>query len=131
MTDFPTVAVVDDDGAVREALCDLLMVADLGCQLFEGAEPFVEALRAKAFDCLITDIRMPGMDGMALIEHLSHTRPELPVIVVSSVMDKHMRGRAELMGVRYWLGKPVSDTQLIAALESEFNGRWRSGVGTA
>src|SRR3546814_12800251 len=81
---MPTVAIVDDDEAVREALGDLLMVSGLACECFEGAAEFLAARRVRQFDCLVTDIRMPGMSGIDLIERLRDARAGLPVIVLRS-----------------------------------------------
>ncbi len=114
---MPTVAIVDDDEAVREALGDLLMVSGLACECFEGAAEFLAAPRTRSFDCLVTDIRMPGMSGIELIERLRDERAELPVIVLSSVLDESTRSRALAIGAYAWLTKPVTDEHLLGAIE--------------
>mgnify|MGYP000485745115 FL=1 len=113
---MPTVAIVDDDEAVREALGDLLMVSGLACECFEGAAEFLAARRVRQFDCLVTDIRMPGMSGIDLIERLRDERAELPVIVLSSVLDEATRSHALAIGAQAWLTKPVTDEHLLEAL---------------
>lgn len=119
---MPTVAVVDDDEAVREALGDLLMVSGLTCETFAGAVPFLEALAERHFDCLVTDIRMPGMTGIELIEYLHERAADLPVIVLSSVIDQQAHVAALSLGVRVWFTKPVSDERLLGAIAAAIDG---------
>lgn len=116
MPELPTVAIVDDDEAVREALGDLLMVSGLACHTFAGAASFLAARAEGHFDCLITDIRMPGMTGMELIERLHDEGTGLPVIVLSSVLDEQARAHALSLGARAWFTKPVSDERLLGAI---------------
>lgn len=113
---MPTIAIVDDDEAVREALGDLLMVLGLACQCFESAAGFLAARRSRRFDCLVTDIRMPGMTGIELIEQLHNERAQLPVVVLSSVLDDATRAKALALGASAWLGKPVTDEHLLGAI---------------
>lgn len=117
MAKIPLVAVVDDDEAVREALCELLMVAGLGCTAFDGAPAFLAA-RAGDFDALVTDIRMPGMTGIELLDRLRNTAPDLPAIVLTSVTDAQDRRRALELGARAWLTKPVADDVLLGQLKA-------------
>lgn len=118
MPNSPTVAIVDDDEAVREALGDLLMVSGLACHKFAGAAFFLAALEDHRFDCVITDIRMPGMSGIDLIERLREEGIELPVVVLSSVREEQARKHALALGVRAWFTKPVSDEELLTTLGS-------------
>lgn len=117
MAKIPLVAVVDDDEAVREALCELLMVAGLDCTAFDGAPAFLAASAAD-FDGLITDIRMPGMTGIDLLDRLRRVAPELPAIVLTSVTDARDRRRALELGARAWLTKPVADDVLLGHLKA-------------
>ena len=116
MPKIPLVAIVDDDEAVREALCELLMVAGLECTAFDGAPAFLAA-KPDAFDGLITDIRMPGMTGIELLERMRTVTPDLPAIVLTSVTDAHDRRRALELGVCAWLAKPVADDVLLDHLK--------------
>jgi FixJ family two-component response regulator len=118
LPELPTVAIVDDDEAVREALADLLTVSGFTCHMFADAASFLAALTSDHFDCLITDIRMPGMTGTELIEHLNKEGADLPVIVVSSVLDQQVRTYALSLGVRAWFTKPVSDERLLGAINT-------------
>lgn len=113
---------MDDDEAVREALCDLLMVAGLACRTFESAQAFLDKDMARACDCLVTDIRMPGLNGIELLEKLRADEFDLPAVVLSSVVDEHLRARADATGVRAWLPKPVADDVLLGHIRSALDG---------
>lgn len=112
----PVIAVVDDDEAMREALSELLRVLSLSCLTFDGAEPFLAANSSQPFDCLITDIRMPGMNGLELQQELNARGSTVPVIVVTSSTDPLIRSRALDGGAVAYLSKPVRDEVLIGHL---------------
>lgn len=116
MFQISIVAIVDDDEAIRDALSDLLMVEGFTCQAFDGAAAFLAELGHQTFDCLITDMRMPGMTGLELLEHLQALGSTLPVIVLTSVVDEQSRARALALGARAWLTKPVADNVLLNEL---------------
>lgn len=118
MSRIPAIAVVDDDEDVREALSELMMVEGFGCRVFDGAGSFLERFDHEPFDCLITDIRMPGMSGIDLLEHLRSLGSTLPVIILTSVLDSQCRGRSLALGARAWLTKPVADSVLLGAVMS-------------
>jgi FixJ family two-component response regulator len=109
----PVIAVVDDDDAMREALSELLQVLALSCRTFEGAEAFLAASESESFDCLITDIRMPGMNGLELQQKLKSLGSTIPVIVVTSSTDLLIRSCALEDGAIAYLSKPVQDEVLI------------------
>ena len=66
MPNPPVIAVVDDDEAMHDALCGLLQMLSLSCRPFDRAEAFLAAYMPGEFDCLITDLRMPGGTGISL-----------------------------------------------------------------
>ncbi|WP_380872075.1 response regulator [Sphingomonas sp. DBB INV C78] len=123
MSRIPTVAIVDDDEAIRDALSDLLMLEGFDCRSFEGASAFLAEIGRTPFDCLITDMRMPGMSGLELLEHLHDRGADLPAIVLTSVVDEHSRARSLALGARAWLGKPVADKVLLNELRLAIQGR--------
>lgn len=112
----PVIAVVDDDEAVREALSELFQVLELACRTFDGAEAFLAAYAPAAFDCLITDIRMPGINGLELQQKLRSLGATIPIIVVTSSTDPRTRTRALQSGALAYLSKPVNDEVLIRHL---------------
>ena len=79
----PLISIVDDDHSVRESLARLIRSVGFGVQIFESAEEFLSAGRDREPDCLILDIRMPGMNGLELHRHLSAGNRDLPVIFIT------------------------------------------------
>ena len=117
-----TVWIVDDDQSVRWVLEKALAQAGMESRSFERAEHLLEAIGHSSPDVLITDIRMPGMDGIALLERLSRSSPDLPIIVITSRTGEKHRQRANDIGVEKYLGKPYQEIQLIKLI-SEVMGR--------
>lgn len=113
MSHTPTIAIVDDDDAVREALSDLLQVYSFTSRAFDSAEAFLAVYRQDAFDCLITDLRMPGMGGLALLKRLAAIGSSIPVIVVTSCRDAFVRENATQNGAFAFLLKPIKEENLI------------------
>lgn len=118
MSRVPLIAIVDDDEAIRAALSDLLMVEGFACNTFDGASAFLTEYGQQCFDCLITDMRMPGMNGLELLEHLHGLNSTLPVIVLTSVVDDQSRRQSHALGARAWLTKPVADNVLLSELKA-------------
>ena len=125
----PIVAIVDDDEAVREALSDLLMVMDVACRTFDRAEAFMAEYMPGHFDCLITDVAMPGMSGLELQERLRELDSSMPVIIITADTSRATRVRALSGGAHACLTKPVNDEVLFRHLQSALNraGRPRGG----
>ena len=86
--------IVDDDAGIRWVLERSMEQAGLACRCFDSAPPALEALVHDRPDVLVTDIRMPGPDGLALLARLKTEWPELPVIVITahSDLDLHVCG---------------------------------------
>ncbi len=121
----PVIAIVDDDEAVREALCDLLQVEGLPAHPFEDAARFLAL--AGDFDCVITDVRMPGIDGIELQRRLRTCGSAMPVIFVTSLSDEASCDRALREGAAGWFAKPVGEADLLAAVHDAL----RRGGGPA
>jgi FixJ family two-component response regulator len=119
----PVIAIVDDDEAIREAFSDLLHVMGCSCQVFDRAEAFLAADGPNRFDCLITDIRMPGISGLELLERLKAMGSTIPMIVVTSFDDPLSRSRALASGAHAYLTKPVTDDVLLQSLKTALPGR--------
>jgi FixJ family two-component response regulator len=109
--------IVDDDEFVRVALLMLMRSADFEAQAFASGEEFLERVSLTHNDCIILDLRMPGMDGFDLLEKLSSGKLQVPVIVVSAFDDRQSRERARRLRVRAYFRKPVDDQALIDAIQ--------------
>jgi len=98
--------IVDDDQSVRWVLEKALKQANIETRSFERAEHLLEAIDSGAPDVLITDVRMPGMSGLALLERLRTTRPDLPIIVMTAHSDLENAVAAYKGGAFEYLPKP-------------------------
>jgi two-component system response regulator FixJ len=118
----PVIAIVDDDAAVREALCDLLQVEGLAARPFESGTAFLADATAEDCDCLVTDVRMPEIDGIELYKRLRARGAAMPVIFITSSDDQLARARALQHGAVAWFTKPVADEALLGALRTALKG---------
>jgi len=109
----PQVWIVDDDESLRWVLEKVLRQADMRTRSFERAEPLLDALIDEEPDVLLTDIRMPGMDGLALLERLSSRHPKLPVIVMTAHSDLDHAVAAYRGGAFEYLPKPFDLDELV------------------
>ena len=112
-SDALNVWVVDDDQSVRWVLEQALRQAEMNCRSFERAEPLLEAIEAETPDVLITDVRMPGMSGLALLERLHDSCPNLPVIVITAHSDLENAVAAYKGGAFEYLPKPFDIDEAI------------------
>jgi len=116
--DSPVIAVVEDDDAMREALSDLLQVLGLPCRTFDRAESFLAAHELSPFGCLISDVRLPGISGLDLLQRLKELGSTMPVIITTSYTDPSIRSRALEGGAYVYLTKPFADEVLLQHLNS-------------
>ncbi len=112
----PTVYVVDDQTAVRDALTEMLSVLGYQVEAFGSARDFLTAHDDQRPGCLVTDVRMPGMDGLELVQHLSRQGARLPVVLISGHADVPMAVAAIKAGAEDFIEKPINDARLVAAI---------------
>jgi two-component system, LuxR family, response regulator FixJ len=113
------VYVIDDDAAMRDSLDFLLDSAGFGVRLFDSAQVFLNELPKLEAGCVVTDIRMPGMDGMELLRQLnSASGARLPVIVMTGHGDVPLAVEAMKLGALDFLEKPFEDDRLIGMIET-------------
>ena len=113
----PTVAVVDDDEAVRGALSNLLASLDLGVATFASAEEFLASPACRAAACLITDVQMPGMSGLDLQRHLASEGNRIPVILITAFPQDRLRQQADAEGAFGFFAKPFDGRLMIDCIE--------------
>ncbi|MDD5392721.1 MAG: response regulator [Thiothrix sp.] len=109
----PTVFIVDDDPAVRDSLRWLLESMRLKVATFESAEAFLKFYTMHMVGCLILDVRMPGMSGLQLQQHLTKQQYSVPIIFITGHGDIPMAVRAMQAGAMYFLEKPFEDQVLL------------------
>ena len=112
------VHVVDDDLAVRQSLSFLLASDGLPVRLHESALAFLDAMEATATGCIVTDVRMPGIDGIELLRRLKARGFGLPVIVMTGHADVPMAVEAMKEGAVDFIEKPFDDDLFLAAVRS-------------
>ncbi len=125
--------VVDDDQSVRWVLERALRQAAMQPKSFERAEHLLEAIDRESPDVLITDVRMPGMSGIALLERLRETRPDLPIIVITAHSDLENAVAAYKGGAFEYLPKPFDIDEAIELVKkaARRNGVAHAKEGTA
>ena len=115
---IPIVAAVDDDFRVRESIESLLESAGYAPVVFSSAEEFLESGTLAAATCVISDVRMPGMNGIELQRRIRVQRPALPVILISAHHDAEARRIAIDEGAVEFLYKPFDAANLIKLVQS-------------
>jgi len=114
----PTVFVVDDDPSMRRSLESLLTSVGHQVRLFSSAPEFMQAVRNDAPGCLILDVRLPGMSGLAFQQELASAGVSLPIIFITGHGDVPMTVRAMKAGAVEFLTKPFDDQVLLDAIHS-------------
>jgi two-component system, LuxR family, response regulator FixJ len=114
------VFVIDDDEAMRDSLKFLLGTANFDVTLFESAQHFLDALAGVDFGCVVSDVRMPGIDGIELLKQLKASHSALPVVIMTGHGDIPLAVEAMKLGAVDFLEKPFEDDRLIGMIEAAF-----------
>ena len=111
------VYVIDDDEAMRDSLDFLLGAADFHVTLFESAQHFLDALPDVSFGCVVSDVRMPGIDGIEMLKRLKSSRSTFPVVIMTGHGDVPLAVEAMKLGAVDFLEKPFEDDRLIGMID--------------
>jgi len=111
-----TVFVVDDDEAARDSLLVLLGSEGLPVQGFASAKDFLDSFDPEAPGCVITDLQMPGMDGLQLMGELTQIGCILPVVVITGHADVSLAVEAMKAGARDFIEKPFDREPILRAV---------------
>lgn len=125
------VHVIDDDADVRQSLAFLLSTAGLAVRVHDSAAAFVQALPELEGGCVVTDIRMPEMDGLELQRYLKEHRIALPVIVMTGHGDVSLAVAAMKAGAVDFIEKPFEDEVLLSAIRSALSRHEKDSEGEA
>jgi len=112
----PTIFVIDDQKAVRDALAEMLSVFGFTVETFASADSFLAAQHAPQFGCVVADVRMPGTSGIELVRELARRNMTFPVVLISGHADVPMAVAGIKAGAEDFIEKPVDDAQLVAAI---------------
>jgi FixJ family two-component response regulator len=113
----PIIVVVDDDPRIRESLESLIESAGMKARAFPLADDFLHGDVLSAASCLVTDVRMPGMNGLDLQRRVRLERPELPVIFITAHYDDKIEQCAVAQGAAFFVRKPLDADELLRAIK--------------
>lgn len=111
-----TIYIVDDQDSVRHALGELLNVFGFDTRSFASAEDFLAFAHAGMGGCVVSDVRMTGLDGIALVRALMEREIAIPIVLMSGHADVPMAVAAIKAGAEDFIEKPIDDAKLIAAI---------------
>ena len=123
MSSDRSVLVVDDDPLIRETLEEMLQDAGIDAKIVENGERAVETVREREFDVTLSDIRMPGKDGIALLSELREMHPQMPVILMTGFASIDSAVTAMREGAFDYITKPFKLEAVMVALERAFEFR--------
>ena len=124
----PLIAIVDDDVSLRTALARWVRAVGWQAVAFASAEAFLQADPQRSVGCLMLDLELPGMSGLALLKHLEALGSTLPVIVITGREDALMRLRVTQTEVVAYLRKPLDEQTLLQALQRVLGQRTSKGT---
>lgn len=113
----PRILIVDDEQGVRDLLVRALSGGDYDVDAAPDGRTAVEQLRAVEYDLLITDLKMPGMDGLSVIREARRVFPELPIIIITGYSTEASAIEAINLGVSGYLTKPFRLPRILAAAQ--------------
>ena len=116
------IAVIDDDESFRVALVESLSSLGYGSDGYASAEHYVRAIGGASFNCIVTDIHMPGMSGLDLMKYLAARGSTIPVVLITARSDSNLEAKAAVAGAACLLRKPFEIDDLIGCIEGAVKG---------
>jgi excisionase family DNA binding protein len=111
----PRILVVDDEASIRDLLSKTLALAEYDVDVAPDGRSALERMRLYPYDLLIADLKMPGMDGLAVIREAKRYKTDLPVIIITGFSTESSAIEAVNLGVAGYLTKPFRVPQVLAA----------------
>ena len=118
MTTKGHVYIIDDDEAMRDSLNFLLDSSGFGVTLFDDAQAFLDVLPGLAFGCVVSDVRMPGIDGIELLKRMKAQQSPFPILIMTGHGDVPLAVEAMKLGAVDFLEKPFEDDRLTTMIET-------------
>ena len=113
MAEVPLIAIVDDDMSIRNATQDLLRAAGFATATFSNATSFLDSPTRGSVACLVADMRMPGMTGLELHEHLAASGADIPTVIITAHPGELRPERTRAAGITCFLIKPFAPDELL------------------
>jgi FixJ family two-component response regulator len=110
------VLVVEDDASMRRAIRRLVTAARHDCIAFGTAEAMLQSGEATSADCIVSDVHLPAMSGLELIEAMQQAHCEVPIILITAFDMPGLRLEAQRRGVAAYLVKPFGGPELLEAI---------------
>ena len=111
------IAVIDDDESFRVALVESLSSLGNGSSGYGSAEEYVRLIGSSSFNCVVSDIHMPGMSGLDLMKHLAARGARTPFVLITARSDANLEAKAAAAGAVCLLRKPFRINDLIDCIE--------------
>jgi two-component system sensor kinase FixL len=127
MAPSAVVHLIDDDRDVRQSLAFLLATAGLAVKLYESAGMFLERLDEREPGCVVSDVRMPGIDGLELQRRLKALGDPFPVVIMTGHADVSLAVEAMKAGAADFIEKPFDDERLLSAIRAALDLQDRQG----
>jgi two-component system response regulator FixJ len=118
MAERGKVYVIDDDHAMRDSLDFLLDSSGFEVTLFENAQAFLDRLPTLVFGCVVSDVRMPGIDGIELLKRMKLSNSSFPILIMTGHGDVPLAVEAMKLGALDFLEKPFEDERLVGMIET-------------
>jgi len=116
------IAVIDDDQSFRVALVESLSSLGYRADGYASADDYIGLIGGKSFDCVVTDIHMPGMSGLDLMKLLAAGGSTTPVVLITARSDTNLEAKAAAAGAAWLLRKPFEINELIECIEGAVKG---------
>ena len=123
MRETTIVSIVDDDASVRNSVSALVRALGYTPHAFPSAEDFLNSAAAESADCLVADIRMPGMSGIELQQVLATKGTKLPIVFITAFPEDHVKRKVLAAGAVGLLSKPYDGDVLVSCIESALMSR--------
>jgi FixJ family two-component response regulator len=108
-----SIAIVDDDKPLGTALRRLLRASGLAAATYASGRAFLDSLESSRPDCLLLDLQMPGLDGLAVLRHLADAELHVPAIIITAHDEPEARAQCLAAGAVGFLCKPVAEAELL------------------
>src|SRR2546422_11594788 len=114
----PRVLIVDDDAALLQALPEALRLRmrEVTVDTAESAAAALDRIAARDYDAIVTDIKMPGMDGLALLAQIRGRRPDTPILIITGHGEHDLAVHALRAGAYDFIQKPIDRDRFVASL---------------